>query len=121
MRRSVACLALVVVLGTNSAVQAAEDYFREPIHYETARPDNVISRLEGRLASGAAKPVYDGELGYLPWLLGELGVSPKSQTLVYSKTSLQRDRISPRTPRAVYFNDDVYVGSCQDGDVLEVS
>src|SRR5207244_2703749 len=37
------------------------------------------------------------------------------------KTSLQRQRISPRTPRALYFSDDVYVGYCQGGDVLEVS
>jgi hypothetical protein len=41
--------------------------------------------------------------------------------LVFSKTSLQRHRIAPHTPRAVYFNDDVYVGFCQNGDVLEVS
>ena len=41
--------------------------------------------------------------------------------LVFSKTSLQRHRISPRTPRAIYFNDDVYVGYCKSGDVLEIS
>jgi hypothetical protein len=41
--------------------------------------------------------------------------------LVFSKTSLQRHRISPHTPRALYFSDDVYVGFCQRGDVLEVS
>jgi hypothetical protein len=41
--------------------------------------------------------------------------------LVFSKTSLQRQRISPRTPRAVYFSEDVYVGYCQDGEVLELS
>ena len=41
--------------------------------------------------------------------------------LVFSKTSLQRDRISPRTPRAVYFNDDLYVGFCRLGEVLEVA
>jgi len=34
---------------------------------------------------------------------------------------LQRHRINPRTPRAVYFADDVYVGYCQKGDVLEVT
>ena len=44
-----------------------------------------------------------------------------SQMLVFSKTSLQRQRISPRHPRALYFNDDVYVGFCQGGDVLEIS
>jgi hypothetical protein len=41
--------------------------------------------------------------------------------LVFSKTSLQRHRIGPKTPRALYFNDDVYVGFCWRGDVLEVS
>jgi hypothetical protein len=34
---------------------------------------------------------------------------------------LQRHRIAPRTPRALYFSDDVYVGFCQGGDVLEIS
>jgi hypothetical protein len=41
--------------------------------------------------------------------------------LVFSKTSLQRDRISPKKPRAVYFGDEVYVGYCRSGEVLEVS
>ncbi len=41
--------------------------------------------------------------------------------LVFSKTSFQRQRIAPRTPRALYFNDDVYVGYCSDGDVMEIS
>jgi len=50
-----------------------------------------------------------------------LNISPKTQTLVYSKTSLQIARIRPRTPRAIYFNDDLYVGYCQLGDVMEVS
>ena len=44
-----------------------------------------------------------------------------SQTLVFSKTSLQLHRISPRQPRAIYFSDDVYVGWCQRGDVLEIA
>jgi hypothetical protein len=34
--------------------------------------------------------------------------------------SLQRARISPRMPRAIYFNDDVAVGYCRTGNVLEV-
>src|SRR5262249_23483644 len=38
-----------------------------------------------------------------------------------SKTSMQRDRISPRTPRAVYFNDEVYLGFCRLGEVMEVA
>src|SRR5690606_38183441 len=59
--------------------------------------------------------------GYLKPLLEELEISINSQTLVFSKTSLQRQRIAPATPRALYFNDDVYVGYCQDGEVLEIA
>jgi hypothetical protein len=41
--------------------------------------------------------------------------------LVFSKTSLQRRRIGPKTPRAIYFSDDVYIGFCWLGEVMEVS
>ena len=54
-------------------------------------------------------------------MLRELQVPVSSQMLVYSKTSLQRNRITPRTPRALYFSDDAYVGYCNSGDVLEFS
>jgi hypothetical protein len=41
--------------------------------------------------------------------------------LVFSKTSLQRERISPATPRAIYFNDEVMIGFCNRGRVMELS
>jgi len=53
--------------------------------------------------------------------LRELNVPESSQVLVFSKTSLQRGRISPQMPRAIYFSDEVYVGFCRNGDVLELS
>src|SRR5262249_27414426 len=56
-----------------------------------------------------------------PAILKELNVPPSSQVLVFSKTSFQRERITPKTPRALYFNDDVYVGFVLRGDVLEVA
>ncbi len=43
-----------------------------------------------------------------------------SQTLVFSKTSFQYKKISPQTPRALYFNDDVYVGKVHDGKAIEI-
>ena len=61
------------------------------------------------------------ERGYLLSALASLDVPLSSQILVFSKTSLQRDRISPKTPRALYFNDDTYVGFCLHGDVLELA
>ena len=64
---------------------------------------------------------YDRKLGYLPFLLEELKISPSSQTLVFSKTSHQRERISPLTPRAVFFSDQVYVAWIPDSPVVEIS
>ena len=113
--------ALVLVLGTMSPGRAADDFEREPIRYSASTPDNVVSRLQKRLEGGKSKLTHEGKSGYLRSVLRELGVPVSSQMLVYSKTSLQRNRISPRTPRALYFSDEAYVGYCSGGDVLEFS
>jgi hypothetical protein len=57
------------------------------------------------------------ELGFLPSLLKHLDLNIDSQMLVFSKTSFHADLIGPATPRAVYFNDDVFVGVAQRGDI----
>ncbi|MEO8100218.1 MAG: hypothetical protein ABI811_21130 [Acidobacteriota bacterium] len=80
------------------------------------------ARLSRRLERGETKLEYqENGLGYLPSLLKELGVNPDSQALVFSKTSFQAVRISPRAPRALYFNDDTMVGYVQGSDVLELA
>jgi len=100
----------------------AEDVFENaPVTYSSATPKNTITDLQTKLSSGELNWTYVEGLGYLPAILQALNISPKSQTLVFSKTSMQRQRISPRTPRAIYFSDDVYVGFCQAGTVLEIS
>jgi hypothetical protein len=98
-----------------------QDIEHEPIKYGTATPRDAIADLRGRLDSGATKLEYDPDHGYLRSLLKALDIPESSQVLVFSKTSMQRDRISPRTPRAIYFNDDVMVGFCLRGPVLEIS
>jgi len=116
--------AAVVVAATvlgSVAVGQGDEFEREPIQYSKATPDNSITRLQARLDGGSARLNYEPGFGYLRSVLEELRVSARSQSLVFSKTSLQRQRISPRTPRALYFNDEVYVGFCQHGDVMEVS
>jgi hypothetical protein len=104
-----------------SPALCAADLEREPILYTTAPTHNVITRLQERLDRGEAKLTHDEHFGYLRSLLRELNVPESSQVLVFSKTSLQRQRIGPRTPRALYFDDDVYIGFCQHGDLVEIS
>ena len=99
----------------------ADDFDREPILYRDSEPQNAISRLQKDLDFGKKKLTHNDESGYLTSILTELKIPQESQTLVFSKTSLQRERISPQTPRALYFNDDVYIGFCQSGDVVEIS
>lgn len=112
-------LALLSLLLPHSA--GAVDIDREPINYATADAHNAVERLQERLDAGRAKLTYEEGTGYLRSILRELNVPASSQMLVFSKTSLQRQRINPRTPRAIYFGDDVYIGYCQKGDLMEVT
>ena len=64
---------------------------------------------------------YDAHQGYLRSLLKLLDVPVASQTLVFSKSSFQLSQIAPDSPRAVYFNDDVYVGWVNHGQFIEIA
>ena len=122
--RRVCSLFLVLGLGMPfvlARTATGDDLDADPLNYRTAPTANVITRLQARLEAGQARLEYDNEFGYLRSVLRELQVPESSQMLVFTKTSLQRHRISPKTPRALYFNDDVYVGFCRQGDVMEIS
>src|SRR5690242_9344530 len=111
MPRSIFSLALVVFASPVVTGQVP-DLDREPINYKTAPANNAVTALQDRVRSGTVKLAFDEDRGYLPAVLKELDVPVSSQVLVFSKTSLQRERITPKTPRAIYFNDDVFVGFC---------
>lgn len=93
----------------------------EAIGYAHATPDDAVARLQKRIDAGEVKLDFDPDHGYLPAVLKALNVPVSSQGLVFSRTSLQVDRIAPWTPRAVYFNDDTYVGWVQHGPIMEVA
>ena len=120
-----ALVLILWVVGLTAAgaftVGFAIDYDEAPIHYSTMPADDPVARLIKRLDAGQTKLTWDHTFGWLPSLLKELKIPVSSQVLVYSKTSLQRERISPDTPRALYFNDETYIGMVQYGDVLEIS
>jgi hypothetical protein len=97
------------------------DYEQAPIAYNDQTPTDPVAQLQHRLAKGETNLGFDDEFGYLPALLDELKIPRASQMLVFSKTSLQRSFISPENPRALFFNDDVYVGYIPGAPALEVS
>lgn len=87
------------------------------IPYTTGKRTDRVAALIGRIERGEVVLEHDDERGYLESLLANLEIDPSSQTLVYSQTSLQGKLINPKTPRAIYFNDDAYVGYVQDGPI----
>lgn len=91
-----------------------------PINYRSNDLNDPVAKLQRKLERGSARLVYEPEHGYLRSVLQLLEVPIESQTLVFSKTSFQYPKISPEHPRALYFNDDVYVGSVHEGKAIEI-
>ncbi|QDT13311.1 hypothetical protein [Stieleria marina] len=104
-----------------ASAQMAIDIEEPPIKYSDTKDDNVVSRLIDRLNSGDLKLDYDRSHGYLKSVLRELNISESSQVLVFSKTSMQVRYISKRNPRAIYFNDNTYVGWVRGSSIMEIS
>ncbi|MGH8149354.1 MAG: hypothetical protein ACRETB_05165 [Steroidobacteraceae bacterium] len=97
--------------GTPTVLTYAKEY---PVIGYAHRPvDNRVARLAEQIDRGRVKLSFAPPRGYLDSLLKALDISPTSQVLVYSKTSLQTGRITAATPRAIYFNADTYVGWVQ--------
>ena len=90
-----------------------------PIRYRSENLADPVAKLQKQHDRGEVALEYEPDHGYLRSVLRALGIAVNSQTLVFSKTSFQYPKISPKTPRALYFNDDVYVGRVRDGTALE--
>lgn len=119
---------LLVAILTAAPVAHAQVYAENlpvdhpAIRYYQGPLDDPVARLVKRIAAGEATLTFqEGGLGFLSSLLEALGVNPDSQALVFSKTSFQASKISPRNPRAIYFSDNVAVGFVPGGDGLEVA
>ena len=117
---------LLTVSFSFSIVQATEpedilvESFRDTIHqYENTSPrDPFTSRISTIQKDLSTLPKLS-EKQFLSILLRRLNIPVESQILVFSTTSLQLSKISPRNPRAIYFSNDVYVGYVP-GGMLEI-
>lgn len=114
-------LALAILTVGIASFVAADDFDEAPISYRDTTPNDRVAKVLQRMASGEADVKGATTLESLGKLLNEMQVPQSSQVLVFSKTSLQRHRIAPQTPRAIYFSDDCYVGYCEGSEVMEIS
>lgn len=91
------------------------------LSYSKQAATGPVAKLQERLDKGDIKLKYDAKFGYLLSVLDALKIPRSSQMLVFSKTSFQRERISPATPRALFMNDDVYIGFIPGAPLMEIS
>ncbi|MBX3740063.1 MAG: hypothetical protein KF712_03660 [Akkermansiaceae bacterium] len=100
-------LLLAPALSAVSGMAAAQEMWDlPPILYSKTVATDPLARL---VETGTALP-QGSEQETLRFLLRLLEIPEASQILVYSKTSAQNYFISPRTPRALHFNENAYVG-----------
>ena len=97
------------------------EYDHEPTNYSNTQPNDPVAALQRKITSGELKLKWDDKFGYLPAILEAFGAKKSSQSLVMSKTSLQRRYISPENPRSLFFSDDVYIGYIPGAPVMEIS
>ncbi len=111
---------LIVLSLSGPALFAEDEYETAPIRYSETQPNDATQHLERLIAAGKVKIDRSDPWAVLRDVMKQLDIPQESQVMVFSKTSKQNDRISPQTPRVVYFGDNAYVGYCLGGSI-EVS
>jgi hypothetical protein len=121
--RRLAALAVAVMLPAALLLAQGHDVVLPyvPPPEDNSKLSDPVTRFARRLKAGGTPLTVGQTAGVLPALLRDLQIPVSSQVLVFSKTSLQYEFISPRMPRAIYFNDDVYVGFVPESDTVELS
>ncbi len=114
--------AVVALIGAGTAtLGGSPTSVTRPSRRSAPVTHDPIARLQAQIDAGEVVMAHDSLLGYLPAVLTALHIPVSSQGLVFSRTSLQTDKITPWSPRAIYFNDDAYIGYVQESTFLEVA
>ena len=113
-------LSFVILISSFVTLHAEDEYENAPIRYSDTAPNDAAQRLESLMAAGKVKIDRTDAWTVLRDVMKQFDIPQESQVMVFSKTSKQNDRISPQTPRVVYFGDNAYVGYCLGGSI-EVS
>lgn len=109
------------VLCSAQAQPAFDEIYESPHNYLQCRPADRFTRLKDALESGEIALDRSSEKAFVVSLLKALDIPVSSQMLVFSTTSLQLSLISPSNPRALYFNEEVYLGYVPGGRIEIVS
>ena len=113
-------LLALLILFQLGVIHAEDEFEQAPIFYSVTRPKDAAYALETLMKAGKVKIDRASAWTVLKGVLDQFNIPMESQVMVFSKTSKQNDRISPQTPRVIYYGDDAYVGYSV-GGALEVS
>ena len=97
--------------------QFYNDYDLEPHGYFTKEAKDPTTLLMKRVQRGEVVISEQTGKPLLGRFLKELQLHEDTQILVFSKTSLQRRAVSYSNPRAIYFNESVYLGWMPNGRI----
>lgn len=97
--------------------QFYNDYELEPHGYFSKEAKDPVTLLMKRVQQGEVQIKEPNGKPLVERLLRELGLDRDTQVLVFSRTSLQRREVSYSNPRALYFNESVYLGWMPDGRI----
>lgn len=116
-RSSFLPLSLAILASSVLTIHAEDEYENAPIRYSDTTPNDAAQQLESLMAAGKVKIDRTDAWTVLRDVMKQFNIPQESQVMVFSKTSKQNDRISPQTPRVVYFGDNAYVGYCLGGSI----
>ncbi|WP_166831380.1 hypothetical protein [Thalassoroseus pseudoceratinae] len=105
----------------NIALNDPLPYGTPVIDYFAETTDDAVAQWNSKANAKAIALESHPSRGYLDGLLNALDVPISSQMLVFTKTALNPRLVSPQTPRAIYFNDDVSVGWVSGAESLEIA
>jgi hypothetical protein len=112
-----------IVLPTSGTLQERPFFSsrRHPaIGYDQDTTD-VVAELSRKVADGTVRLRFEKNNGYLLSVLDALKIPVETQSLLFSKTSLQSHFIAPTNPRALFYSDEVTVGFIRNASLLEIA
>ncbi len=118
-----ACLFLTTLLTTAYAAEEKPyrviDFKAVPHNYVEWKAKDRFAEVQEKIQQGEVKIDTSSDQAFLRSMLAALKIPVSSQLLVFSASSLQSEIINPRNPRALYFNEDAYLGWVP-GGLIEV-
>ena len=114
MRSHSLTMLLFLSISTAWAAETKEprviDFKAPPHSYLDWKPKDRFAEFQEKAQKGGVKLDTTNDKAFLTSLLEALNIPISSQILVFSASSLQSEIINPRNPRALYFNEDTYLG-----------